>query len=196
MNSKTRSFRPSPAMFVACIALFIALAGSAVAAGVVGKNSVGSPQIIDAGVRNADLHNGSVGTSKISPAAVGASQIAEGAVGTLQVATDSLGANDLSIDSVGSSELQAGAVRASELGPITIASNETTIAGGGNATVIATCPTGTTVLSGGGRSGFYQVAIASSYRSGNGWRVDARSGASADTNLVAYAYCLTGGSSN
>jgi hypothetical protein len=58
------------------------------------------------------------------------------------------------------------------------------------------CPAGSTVISGGARGGFYQVAIASSYRLGNGWNVDAHSNANNDTTLTAYAYCLSGGSSN
>jgi hypothetical protein len=52
------------------------------------------------------------------------------------------------------------------------------------------------VISGGSRGGFYQVATSGSYRSGNGWHVDARSSAVGDTTLTAYAYCLTGGTSN
>jgi hypothetical protein len=215
MTSKTRSFRPSPAMIISCVALFLALTGSALAVGI-GKNSVRSAQIADGTVRTVDLRDASVSTPKIASDAVTGTQLAENSVSSPEVAQDSLtnqdlGAAsvtssevadqsltdaDLGANSVGSSELQAGAVRAGELGTIIQVSNSTTIKGNSNASVDVTCPAGTTVISGGVRGGFYQVANSGSYRSGNGWHVDSRSSANNDTDLTVYAYCLTGGSSN
>jgi hypothetical protein len=213
--TKKNTFRPSPALVIACVALFVALTGSAIAAGV-GKNTVRSPQIVDGTVRTVDLRDNAVAAGKIAPDAVDTTEIAENGVDSSDVAADtlasgdlaaasvtssevadqSLTANDLGPDSVGSSELQVGSVRASELGGIIQASNSTAIKGGDNASASVACPAGTTVISGGGSSGFYQVHLASSYRSGNGWHIDARSGAVGDTTITAYAYCLTGGSSN
>jgi hypothetical protein len=215
MTSKNRSFRPSPALVISCMALFLALAGSAFAVGI-GKNTVRSPQIVDGTVRTIDLRDNSVAAGKVAPDAIDSTEIAENgvessdvapesltasdlgpaSVTSSEVADQSLGSDDLGPDSVGSSEIQAGAVRSSELGTIIQVSNDTPIKGGANASVSVQCPAGTTVISGGGRSGFYQVHLASSYRSGNGWNVDAHSGAVGDTTITAYAYCLTGGSSN
>jgi hypothetical protein len=215
MTRRTRSYRPSPALIISCVALFLALSGSALAVGIA-KNSVRSPQIVDGSVRTVDLRDNAVNPQKIAPDAVGSEEIAENAVESPEMAPDSLTSQDLGAasvtssevadqslteadlgpNSVGSSELQAGAVRASELGPIIQVSGSTTIKGGGNASTDATCPAGTTVISGGGSSGFYQVHLASSYRNGNGWHIDARSGANGDTTITAYAYCLVGGSSN
>ena len=205
-TTKTRRFHLNPALVISCIALIFALAGSAVAAGVVGKNSVRSPQIVDGAVRTVDLHDNAVTDPKIAENAVDSPDIVENgvtasdlgaaSVGTSEVQDQSLNSADLDTDSVGSSELQAGAVRASELGPIIVASNTTTIKGGGNASVEVACPAGTTVISGGNSAGFYQVRVAASYRAGNGWHVDARSDANNDTTLGVFAYCLTGGSSN
>jgi hypothetical protein len=225
MTRKTRSFRPSPATIISCLALFLALTGSAFAVGIA-KNSVRSAQIVDGTVRTVDVRDNAVKAAKIAPDAVGAEEIAEEAVESPEVAQDSLTAGDLgaasvasteiadgsvtSADvanqsltsddlgpgSVGSSEIQTGAIRAAELGPIIQVSNSETIKGGGNATVSVACPAGTTVISGGGLSGFYQVHLASSFRSGNGWRIDARSAANNDTTVTAFAYCLSGGSSN
>jgi hypothetical protein len=229
MTSKNRSFRPSPALVISCVALLLALTGSAIAAGVA-KNSVRSAQIVDATVRTVDLRDNAVRSVKVADQSltaddlgtdsVNSDEIAENAVASPEVAPDSLtagdlgaasvtssevadqsltsndlgadsvGASEIAADSVGSSELQAGSVRASELATIVQASNSTPIAGGDNASVTATCPAGTTVISGGGSSGFYQVHLASSYRSGNGWRIDARSDAVGDTTITAYAYCL------
>lgn len=215
MTRKINSFRPSPALVIACLALFMALTGSALAVGIA-KNSVRSAQIVDGSVRSIDLRDNAVNAPKIAPDAVGSEEIAENAVESPEVAPDaltsqdlgaasvassevadqSLTANDLGPNSVGSSELQAASVRADELGPIVQVSNSTAIKGADNASVGVACPSGTTVISGGASSGFYQVHLASSYRSGNGWHVDARSGAVGDTTITAFAYCLAGGSSN
>jgi hypothetical protein len=215
MTSKTRSFRPSPALVIACIALFAALTGSAIAAGV-GKNTVRSPQIVDGTIRTIDLRDNSVAAGKVAPDAIDTTEIAENGVDSSDVAPESLTAadlgaasvtssevadqsltaNDLGPDSVGSSELQAGAVRASELGPIIAVSNSTTIKTGNNASVSVDCPTGTVAISGGNTAGDYRVAATGAQRTGNGWIAHAHSYAPADTSLTVYAYCLSGGSSN
>lgn len=225
MTRKTRSFRPSPALVISCVALFLAMAGSAFAVGVA-KNSVRSAQIVDGTVRAIDVRDNAVNAAKIAPDAVGTEEIAENAVGSPEVAQDSLTAgdlgnasvaspevvdqsltsadvanqsltsDDLAPNSVGSSELQTGAIRASELGAIVQVSNSTAIKGDGNASTSVACPAGTTVISGGSSAGFYQVHVAGSYRSGNGWHLDARSSANNDTTITVFAYCLSGGSSN
>lgn len=215
MTSKTRSFRPSPALIVASVALILALTGSAIAAGVA-KNSVRSPQIVDGTVRTLDLRDDSVNAAKIAKDQVGADEIAENAVSSPEVAPDSLTAadlgpasvgssevtdqsltaNDLGPDSVGSSELQAGSVRASELGAIIQVSNATTIKTGDDASVAVGCPAGTTVISGGNTATSYRVALTGALRSGNGWLAHAHSYAAANETLTVFAYCLSGGSSN
>lgn len=212
---KTRSFRPSPALVIACIALFAALTGSAIAAGV-GKNTVRSPQIVDGTIRTVDLRDNAVAAGKIAPNAVDTTEIAENgvessdvapdtlaagdlaaaSVGSSEVADQSLTANDLGPDSVGSSELQAGSVRASELGAIVQASNTGNIAAAGNASVSVNCPAGTTVISGGNTISNYRIALAGSLRSGNGWTVHAHNYAATAETITVYAYCLSGGSSN
>ncbi len=213
--TKKSTFRPSPALVIACIALFAALTGSAIAAGV-GKNTVRSPQIVDGTIRTVDLRDNAVAAGKIAPDAVDTTEIAENGVDSSDVAPEtltsgdlgaasvtssevadqSLSANDLGPDSVGSSELQAGSVRASELGGIISVSNSTTIKTGANASVSVDCPTGTVAISGGNTAGDYRVALTGAQRSGNGWIAHAHSYAPADTSLTVYAYCLSGGSSN
>jgi hypothetical protein len=215
MNQKTRSFRPSPALVIACIALFAALTGSAIAAGV-GKNTVRSPQIVDGTIRTVDLRDNAVAAGKIAPDAVDTTEIAENGVessdvapetltaGDLgdasvtssEVADQSLTANDLGPNSVGSSELQTGSVRASELGAIIEVSNKADIATGGNASVSVNCPAGTTVLSGGNTISNYRIALAGALRSGNGWTAHAHNYAATAETITVFAYCLTGGSSN
>lgn len=229
MTTESRRFRPSPAMIVSCVALILALTGSAVAASIA-KNSVRSNHIVNGTVRTVDLrHNAvkaakiapdAVKAAKIAPDAVGAEEIAGGAVASPEVLDESLtagdlgaasvtssevsdqsltaddlgpnsvGASELQANSVGSAELRPSAVRAGDLGPIVQVSKSTTIKANSNASVGVTCPAGTTVVSGGASSGFYQVHLASSYRAGNGWHMDARSSANNDTTITAYAYCL------
>ncbi|HXR31222.1 MAG TPA: hypothetical protein VN752_08785 [Solirubrobacterales bacterium] len=211
----TRSFRPSPALVIGCIALFMALTGSALAVGV-GKNTVRSPQVVDGTLRTADLRDNAVAAGKIAPDAVDTTEIAENgvdssdvapetltagdlgaaSVSSSEVADQSLTAGDLGPDSVGSSELQTGSVRASELGTIVQVTNTTAINAGDNAVVTANCPAGTTVLSGGGLAGNYKIALVGSVRSGNGWAAYAHSYHVNDSSLTAYAYCLQGGSNN
>jgi hypothetical protein len=215
MTTKTRSFRPSPALVIACIALFVALTGSALAVGV-GKNTVRSPQIVDGTIRTIDLRDNSVAAGKVAPDAIDTTEIAENgvessdvapesltaadlgaaSVTSSEVADQSLTADDLGPNSVGSSELQAGSVRASELGTIIQVTNSTGIAAGANGGVSVDCPAGTTVISGGAQPANFGVEMTSSLRSGNGWLYQAKNQNGAASTLTVFAYCLTGGSSN
>lgn len=225
MTRKTRSFRPSPAIVISCLALFLALTGSAFAVGV-GKNTVRSAQIVDSTVRTIDLRDNAVSSPKIADAtvtaadlgtdsvgsdeiakdavnsdeiakdAVKADEIADNAVASSEVADQSLTQDDLGPNSVGSSELQAGSIRASELGTIIQVSNSTGIAANTTNGVSVQCPAGTTVISGGAQPGNFGVEMTSSLRSANGWLYQAKNNNGAASTLTVFAYCLTGGSSN
>jgi hypothetical protein len=215
MTTKSRSFRPSPALVISCIALFVALTGSALAVGV-GKNTVRSPQIVNDTIRTVDVRDNAIKAGKVAPDAIDTTEIAENGVESSDVAPDSLTAsdlgpasvtssevadqsltaNDLGPDSVGSSEIQAGAIRSSELGTIVQASNNAAVANGANASVTATCPAGTVVISGGAQPANFGVELTSTLRNGNGWLAQAKNNSGAASSLTAFAYCLTGGSSN
>jgi hypothetical protein len=216
MTSKTSKIRrPSPALILSCVALFMALTGSALAVGVA-KNSIRSAQIADGTVRTIDLKDNAVSAPKIAANSVGAEEIAENAVSSSKVAPDSLTSqdlapssvtssevadqsltsDDLAPNSVGSSEIQTGAVRASELGPIITVTNSNAVNTGGSVSVTATCPEGTTVISGGAQPANFGVELTSTLRSGNGWLAQAKNNSGANSSLTAFAYCLTGGSSN
>jgi hypothetical protein len=211
MTSKSK-FRPSPALVIACLALFAALSGTALAA----KATIGSNQIVNGSVRTVDLRDSavnsakvadtsitandlgtdSVGSDEIAKDAVNSDEITENAVTSSKVADQSLTQNDLGPDSVGSSELQAGSVRASELGTIIQVSNSTPIAANTSGSVSVQCPAGTTVISGGGQPDNFGVEMTSTLRSGNGWLYQAKNNNAAASKLTVFAYCLTGGSSN
>ena len=130
MTSKTRSFRPSPALIVACVALFAALTGSAIAAGLT-KDSVRSSHILNGTVRTVDLRDNAVNSAKIAPDQVGAEEIAENAVSSPEVAPDSLTAGDLAPNSVTSSEVADQSLTADDLGPDSVDSSEITANGVG-----------------------------------------------------------------
>lgn len=220
MTSKTRSFRPSPAMIIACLALFIAFTGSAIAVGV-GKNSVRSAQIVNGAVRTVDIRDNAVKAAKVAPNAIGAgkiaenavtsqqvvdetltnadlgaasvtsSEIADGSVASADVSDNSLTANDLAADSVGSSELQADSVRSSELGTvIQRQSPAQAIAAGANGSVTVTCAAGEQIISGGGQPGNFGVEMTSSRPSGNGWLYQAKNNNGSPSTISAFALCL------
>jgi hypothetical protein len=210
MTSKNRSFRVSPALVISCLALFMALAGSAFAAGIVGKNSVRSAQIVDGTVRTIDLHDGAVNSAKVgdntltaadlAPNAAGPEEIAENAVSSSKVAPDSLTSSDLGPNSVTSSEvadqsitsadIAPDSVRANELGAITQRNITETIKAGATGSVSASCEPGEQIISGGGQPSVFSVEMVTSRPSGNGWLYQAKNNSATDQTITAFALCL------
>lgn len=191
MTRKNRSFRPSPALVISCVALFLALTGSALAVGIA-KNSVRSAQIVDGSVRTVDLRDNSVTAPKIAPDSVGSEEIAENAVESPEVAPESLTAADLGTNSVGASELQPDSVGSSELGTVTVRTNSTTVANNGNGSVSVNCAPGEQLLSGGGQPGHFGTEMTSSRPSGNGWLYQAKNNSGSEDTLTVFALCLAG----
>jgi hypothetical protein len=89
--------RPSPAMVVALLALFVAMIGTAQAVDgpLAGQNQVGSADIIDNDVRAEDLRDNSVSTVEIRSNAVTTGKILDGEVRTADVRDDSLTPTDI-----------------------------------------------------------------------------------------------------
>jgi hypothetical protein len=114
--------RPSAALVISCVALFLALAGSALA---LPKNTVRSAQIVNGTIRTVDLRDEAVKSAKVAdqsltandlaPDSVGSEEIAENAVASPEVAPDSLTAEDLGANSVASAEIAPNAVGSEEL---------------------------------------------------------------------------------
>ena len=78
--------RPSAAMLVACLALFVALSGGAYAAILIPNNSVGTAQLRNNSVSFAKLADKAVGTRKINNNAITYQKIAPGQIGHARVA--------------------------------------------------------------------------------------------------------------
>lgn len=200
MTSKTRSFRISPALVISCLALFMALAGSAFAAGVVGKNSVRSAQIVDGTVRTVDLHDGAVTSPKIAPNAVSSEQLAENSVSSSKVAPDSLTSSDLGPNSVTSSEIADNSVtsadiapdsvRANQLGTITQRNITATIKANSTGSVSANCEPGEQIISGGGQPSVFGIEMTTTRPQGNGWLYQAKNNTANDQTITAFALCL------
>jgi hypothetical protein len=201
MTTKTRSFRPSPALAISCLALFLALTGSAFAVGIA-KNSVRSAQIVDATVRTVDLRDNAVNAQKIAPDAVAGEEIAENAVASPEVAADSLTNQDLGDASVASAEVADQSLSAADLGPSSVAaselagiavrSNSVKVAKGANGGVSVDCAPGERVLSGGGQPGHFGTEMTSSRPSGNGWLYQAVNNTGGEDTLTVFALCLAG----
>jgi hypothetical protein len=207
MTRKTRSFRPSPALVIGCMALFLALTGSALA---VGKNSVRSAQIVDATVRTVDLRDNAVKSIKVADASltaddlgtdsVNADEITENSVASPEVAPDSLTTGDLGPASVASSEVADQSLTANDLGPdsvgagelgtVTVRTNSEAIAAGANGSITANCLAGEQILSGGGQPGNFGVEMTSTRPSGNGWLYQAKNANGSASTITAYALCL------
>lgn len=217
MTRTTRSFRPSPALVIGCMALFLAFTGSALA---IGKNTVRSAQIVNGQVKTADLGRDSVKSGKIANEtiaaadlrtdsvrseeiaedAVGSDEIAENAVSSPEVAPDSLTSADLGPASVGSSEVTDQSLTAADLGPNSVGAGElgtTTvrtrsepIAAGATGSISVACQAGEQMLSGGGAPGHYGVETTGTRPLGNGWNYLAKNDNGSASTITAYAVCL------
>lgn len=89
-----KRMKPSPAMVVALLALFVALGGGAYAATNLPRNSVGTAQLRNQAVNVHKLGFDSVGTRRIQPGAVNNSRLQHNAVTTDKVRNGSLLAED------------------------------------------------------------------------------------------------------
>jgi hypothetical protein len=154
------------------IALFVALGGTAVAASLA-ANSVGTKQLKDQAVT----------TSKIKDGAVTGAKVNVSTLGTVPSANTANTANAAA----------PGAVRGTALGPIMTVSNASGLVFSYTAgSTFIQCPTGTTLISGGGTSGFSNVFATLSRKSDpNGWRYDAYNANPYPVTITVFANCLS-----
>lgn len=113
MTTKTK-FRPSPAIAISCIALFLALVGTAFAAP---KLAVRSAQIVNGTVRTIDLRDSAVSSPKIADAAVSAVDLAADSVGSEEIANDAVKSDEIAKDAVKADEIAENAVASPEVAP-------------------------------------------------------------------------------
>ena len=175
-------FRPSPALVISMIALFVALGGVGYAAA-----TVGTDDIQTGAVTSPKIHNEAVNTQKIATGAVGPGKIATGAVQNPKIANLAVTTGKLGDDSVTSPKLVG----------TTEGVNTTSITAGPSVAtnVTATCPVaGQQALSGGYTTpdtGVVQV-IGMARASDNSWTIRFLNNNVAAQTVSARVTCLIG----
>ncbi len=115
--------RPSPALLVACLALFVALGGPAQAAKLVSgstirANTITSKQVKEKSLSVTDLSTASQASLRRTAAgSVAASELRDGGVGRADLAADAVDAGKVLDGSIGALDLAASSVFADELAP-------------------------------------------------------------------------------
>jgi hypothetical protein len=207
----------NPATVIACIALFAALGGAAVAAKTASK--VKTQNLVNGAVTTAKIRNGAVTTGKLRNGAVTGQKIASATIGSGQLANGSVRSGQLGGQVVTEPKIKNGAVTESKLGTGAVSSGKlaptflaqllrnvtyvTETSENDSETekfVTAKCPSGKEVIGGGARinsSAKVAVAVNASYPlvdSNNGrigWIAGGRETPEEKENwqVVAYAIC-------
>lgn len=97
--NRLKSFKPSPAMAVAFVALLAALSGTAIA--LPGKNTVDSGDLRRGAVKNPDLARNAVTGAKTRNSSLSGPDIRNGGVGSADIANDALTGTDINESSLG-----------------------------------------------------------------------------------------------
>jgi hypothetical protein len=100
------TFRPSPAMIVAVIALFVSLGGTAAALS--GSNTVFTDDIVNGEVKSADIENGQVLNADLGANAVNSGKIADGQVTSADIGNGQVTSADIGNGQVTSADLAGG----------------------------------------------------------------------------------------
>jgi hypothetical protein len=171
------------------------IATGAVGEGQLGDASVSATKIASGAVGTAALQNDSVNDAKIATDAVGTTEIANDAVDSTKIPDAAVGKAEIADSAVGAPEIALRGVGADELGQFNDVVNSVSIPAGGDATVTATCPGGTRIISGGASFPFQSGELASSITNpnGNGWVAAGHNGGSVAQDLTVEAFCLTAG---
>ena len=198
--------KPSPALVIAVIALFVGLGGGAYAAKV-GTNQLKAKSVTTGKIAGQAVTSGKIGPKAVTSAKIGPKAVREGklaneavtqkkmaedSVGFLQIQNKSVATEKLSEGSVTTSKLSDDAVKSDELGQIIKVEETSPPAAAPAIDATADCPADTRVISGG-----FEVTGASlsppiptgDKRSNNGWEASAIAQSAGDT-VTAYAYCL------
>jgi hypothetical protein len=133
---------------VGYVALFVALSGTAYAVDgpLAGQNQVGSLDIIDGEVKNADLDGNSVGTGKIADGNVRSNDVADDSTGFALTGTDiadeSLSGSDIGFGAVESADISDGSIAADDIDAGAVGTAEIFDGGVENADLAANSVTG------------------------------------------------------
>ncbi len=192
--------RPSPALIVASLALFVALGGVAYG---VAENSIGTRAIKDGSVHSRDVRNDSLLGSDVKNGTVRAADIHRGAVGPSEVFDGSLRGGDLAVGTIGDREIADAELDPRRLAGVAARRYVRDVRQVRVQTVAdartpkrpppARCPRGTRLLGGGAHAagaGPTQVAFSDNGPRGRSWTASAYATAPAgDWKLVVIAIC-------
>ena len=160
------SVRPSAAMIVALLALFVALGGSAYAvkAATAPPNSVVTKSIKKGAVTRLKLANGAVGASQLLPGAVGAPQMADGAVGTAEIADGAVTGAKVGAKTITAGNIDLSTLNIPKATTYTVRSTsvERTFKADDQFQLLSACLPGETVTGGGGRSSNGRISLSES----------------------------------
>jgi len=191
--------RPSPALVIACIALFAALAGTSIA--LPGKNSVDKNDLRKKVVGAKNIKTNAVTSGKIKRNAVTAAKIKDQGVGNPELKNNAVNGPKLADNSVSARKIGTSVVRTG-VSPLTADADGTQNGPAGpvnTAVATATCAAGEKLLYGGARwtqgndDNNENLYINESYPTAtNGWRAEGivDFGAQGQARLQAYAICL------
>lgn len=116
--------RGNLSLVMSCLALVVALSGTAYAAGLapgsvdtkeLAKGAVTAKKIKAKAVTSPKIRPGAVGAAAVADGSIGSAELADGSIGSTDLADGSVGAADLADNSVTAAEIAAGAVGASEI---------------------------------------------------------------------------------
>jgi hypothetical protein len=112
--TSTPRVRVNLSLVISCLALVVALSGTAYAAGL-GRGSVDTRELAKGAVTTKKIDAKAVSAGKLKPGAVGSTTIADGSVGLADLADASVGATEIVEGSVSAAELAPGSVGAGQL---------------------------------------------------------------------------------
>jgi hypothetical protein len=172
--------RPSPALVIAILALFLATSGSAYAA---------------SKITTSQIKKGAITQSKIAKKAVSTSKLKTEAVGTAKLKDESVTTDKLGDQSVTTGKLADSAVSAKQFGSIVARDTTTTVAAASNGTATALCQADEKVIGGGFETPVNATNVWITQESvrdtaQNGWRVGGRNFTAANVQLKVTVYCL------
>lgn len=178
---KFRIKRPSPALVIAILALFMAGSGGAYAASKITTNQI---------------QDGAITTSKLGKQAVTTGKLRKQSVGTAKLKDESVTTDKLGDKSVTKSKLADTSVGAKQFGNIVTRNATTTVAPNTTGSAIALCQTDEKVIGGGYSTPdmttaslwFTQESVRDSAQ--NGWRVKGFKFGAPPIQLTVTAYCL------
>jgi len=186
-------FRPSPALVISLIALFVSVSGVAWAAATIGTND-----IKNGAVTTQKLHNNSVNTQKLVDGAVTAPKLHNNAVTNPKIGLGAVSAAKLQNNAVNAPKIASGAVGTDELGPVVTRTNSIVVPANSARQVSRTCDPGELALSVGanwnGAATVGPVLQAATFVSGtpepNSGTAAGRNGSNADRTLTVIVSCL------